>query len=186
MILKNIPNALTIIRLLLIAPFLMLLHQHAYNHAFSVFLLAGFTDGLDGWLARYFHWQTFFGAFVDPLADKLLIAASFISLALLGILPWWLVTLVFLRDVTISFGVLAWYWFVQRKLDFKPTVLSKINTFLQLTLITLCLFELAYFKFSPYLDQTLIALTTFTTATTYIDYVWTWGKKALIDVQIAR
>lgn len=178
MILRHIPNALTLIRLFLIAPFLVFLYQHEYINAFYTFILAGFTDGLDGWLARHFHWQSLFGSFTDPLADKLLIAASFISLALIGILPWWLVLLVFSRDLTISFGVLAWYWLIQRKLDFKPTMLSKINTVLQLALLTLCLFELAFLKFAPYLLETLILLTTITTTITYIDYVWTWGKRA--------
>jgi cardiolipin synthase len=178
MILRHIPNALSLIRLVLIAPFLVFLYQHEYKNAFYLFWLAGFTDGLDGLLARHFHWQSLFGSFIDPLADKLLIASSFISLALIGILPWWLVILVFLRDLTISFGVLGWYWFIQRKLDFKPTLLSKINTVLQLGLLTLCLFELAFFKFAPYLLETLIIATMITTASTYIDYVWTWGKKA--------
>ena len=186
MILRHIPNALTLIRLFLIAPFLVLLYQHEYINAFYIFILAGFTDGLDGWLARYFHWQSFFGAFIDPLADKLLIAASFISLALIGSLPWWLVILVFSRDVTISFGVLAWYLLIQRKLDFKPTMLSKINTMFQLALLTLCLFELAFFKFTPYLVNTLIMLTTITTATTYIDYAWTWGRKACMYAELAK
>lgn len=112
------------------------------------------------------------------MADKLLIASSFISLALIGVLPWWLVILVFLRDLTISLGVLAWYQFIRRKLDFQPTLLSKINTALQLTLVTSCLFELAYFEFPPYLLNVLIILTTLTTAITYIDYIWTWGRKA--------
>ena len=101
-------------------------------------------------------------------------------------LPWWLVVLVFLRDVTISFGVVAWYLLVQRKLDFKPTQLSKINTVLQLALLTLCLFELAFFKFAPYLVETLIFLTAITTASTYIDYVWTWGKRACISSQLSK
>ncbi|MBL7481798.1 CDP-alcohol phosphatidyltransferase family protein [Legionella bononiensis] len=178
MILKHIPNALTLFRLGLIVPFLMYLYHHEYVNAFYTFILAGITDGLDGWLARHFNWQSFFGSFVDPLADKLLVASSFISLALIGSLPWWLVILVFLRDFTISMGVLAWYWFIQRKLDFEPTLLSKFNTTFQLILVTLCLFELAYFKFSLYLVDVLIYLTAFTTATTYLDYIWTWGKKA--------
>ena len=186
MILRHIPNALTLIRLALIAPFLMLLHQHNYVNAFYIFVLAGFTDGLDGVLARYFGWQSFFGAFIDPLADKLLIASSFISLALIGSLPWWLVILVFSRDLTISFGVIGWYWLIQRRLDFKPTNLSKLNTMLQLSLLTLCLFELAFFKFPPYLVDILILLTTFTTASTFIDYVWTWGKKACAYAQLAK
>lgn len=178
MILKHIPNALTLIRLGLIVPFLMYLYHHEYAYAFYTFIIAGFTDGLDGWLARHFHWQSTFGSFVDPMADKLLVASSFISLALIGSLPWWLVILVFLRDLSISIGVLVWYWCIQRKLDFVPTLLSKFNTTFQLVLVTLCLFELAYFKFPHYIVSTLIYLTAFTTATTYIDYFWTWGRKA--------
>lgn len=181
MTLKHLPNMLSLTRLLIIAPFLVFLYQQAYVNAFYMFLLAGFTDGLDGWLARHFHWKSLFGSFIDPLADKLLIASSFISLALIGSLPWWLVSLVFLRDITISFGVLAWYWFVQRSLDFKPTSVSKLNTILQLALVTLCLFELAFAEVVPYLLETLILLTTLTTASSYIDYVWTWGKRAYFN-----
>ncbi len=178
MILRHIPNALSVFRLVLIVPFLVFLYQQEYLNAFYMFILAGVTDGLDGLLARNFHWQSLFGSFVDPLADKLLIASSFISLALIGKLPWWLVLLVFLRDLTISFGVLAWFWFVQRKLDFNPTFMSKLNTTLQLALVTLCLFELAFFSFSPILIEVLIIVTAITTTGTYIDYVWTWGKIA--------
>ncbi|PWY56641.1 phosphatidylglycerophosphate synthase [Legionella qingyii] len=185
MILKHIPNALTLLRLILIAPFLFYLYNHEYVIAFYLFIFAGLSDGLDGFLARSFNWQSFFGSFVDPLADKLLIASSFISLALIGVLPWWLVILVFLRDVTISLGVVAWYQFVRRKLDFQPTLLSKINTALQLILVTSCLFELAYFEFSPYLLNVLIILTTFTTAITYIDYIWTWGRKAWSNKELS-
>ncbi len=186
MILRHIPNALTLARLVLIAPFLVFIYQKEYVNAFYMFILAGFTDGLDGWLARHFNWQSLFGTLIDPLADKLLIATSFISLALIGKLPWWLVALVFSRDFTISFGALAWYWFVQRKLDFKPTLLSKINTVLQLGLLTLCLFELAFFVFAPYLLKTLIIITTITTTITYIDYVWVWGKRAYTITHIAK
>jgi cardiolipin synthase len=178
MILKHLPNALTLFRLGLIAPFLTFLYFHEYESSFYTFIIAGLTDGLDGFLARKFNWQSFFGSFVDPLADKLLIASSFISLALIGVLPWWLVILVFLRDLTISMGVLAWYHFIRRKLDFQPTTLSKINTALQLALVTFCLFGLAYFQFPSTILNILICLTTLTTATTYIDYICTWSRKA--------
>lgn len=178
MILKNIPNALTLFRLALIAPFLIYLYHQEYVGAFYTFMLAGFTDGLDGWLARHFHWQSFFGSFVDPLADKLLVASSFISLALIGVLPYWLVLIVFLRDLSLSLGVVAWYWFIQRQMRLEPTLLSKINTTLQLLLVTVCLFQLAYFKISQNLIELLIYLTASTTTITYVDYLWTWGKKA--------
>ncbi len=182
-LLRQIPNCLTLFRLGLILPFLINVLDHQYVDAFYIFILAGFTDGLDGWLARYFHWQTFFGSFVDPLADKLLVSASFVSLALIDILPWWLVILVFFRDVTICCGVVAWYWFIQRKLDFEPTLLSKYNTMLQLALVTLCLFQLAYFNISLQLTYFLMYLTALTTAITFIHYIWlgcqkAWSQKA--------
>lgn len=178
LIFHAIPNVLTLSRLFLIGPFLYFLYQKEYVYAFYLFLAAGLTDGLDGWLARYFNWKTTFGSFIDPLADKLLVASSFISLALIGSLPWWLVILVFLRDLTISLGVIFWYWFIQRRLDFDPSRLSKLNTAFQLALVTVCLFQLAYFTLAPYLRETLIFLTAMTTTITYFDYVWTWGKKA--------
>ncbi len=176
--LKYLPNAFSLMRLLLIAPFLMHLHREHFSTALYIFVFAGITDGIDGWLARLYNWQTRFGSFIDPMADKLLIASSFISLALLNQLPWWLVSLVFFRDLTISLGVMAWQRFIPQRLDFKPTWLSKINTFLQLTLIIFCLIELAFGKNLPNLTYLLIGLTTFTTSATYIDYVWTGAKKA--------
>ncbi|MDF1645685.1 MAG: CDP-alcohol phosphatidyltransferase family protein [Legionellaceae bacterium] len=178
MVLKYLPNAFSLTRLMLIAPFLFFLHQSQFSTALYIFLFAGLTDGLDGWLARLFNWQTRFGSFIDPVADKLLIASSFISLALLGQLPWWLVSLVFFRDLTISLGVMAWQRFIPQRLDFKPTWLSKINTFLQLTLIIFCLIELAFGKTSHNITYILIGLTAFTTSVTYIDYVWTGARRA--------
>lgn len=179
MVLKYLPNTFSLMRLLLIAPFLYYLYQAQYTSALYIFLTAGITDALDGWLARQFGWQSRFGSFVDPLADKLLIASSFVSLALLKQLPWWLVSLVFFRDLTISLGVVAWQRFVPQRLDFKPTHLSKINTVLQLVLVVFCLVELAFAQTLPALTYFLIALTSVTTMASYADYVWTWGKKAL-------
>lgn len=186
MIQRQIPNILTITRLILIVPFLMLLYRQNYVFAFQLFVLAGFTDALDGWLARSFNWQSPFGSFVDPVADKLLIASSMIALGLIGCLPWWLVMLVFLRDITISAGVLAWLWLIKRKPDFKPSYISKVNTVLQLGLVTLCLFELAFFNIPYYAIETLILITAFTTISSYIDYVWTWGKRACTNASVTQ
>lgn len=177
MTLRHIPNILTVTRLALITPFLVFLYQQHYAYAFYIFMFAGFTDGLDGWLARQFKWQSAFGSFTDPVSDKLLIASSFISLACVGKIPWWLVILVFLRDMTISMGVLAWYYLLHQQLNFKPTFLSKINTVFQLTLVIYCLFELAFFEVSPLLHNALILITALTTAGSFIDYAWTWGRK---------
>ena len=176
--LKYIPNILTIFRLILIGPYLYYLSIHQYVYTFYLFIFAGMTDALDGWMARQFHWQTPLGALIDPLADKLLVASSFISLALLNQLPWWLVILVFMRDFTISCGFLAWYWCITRQFNCIPTMLSKINTTLQLLLVTLCIYQLAFYPINKLAFYSVMLLTTITTAITYINYVWSWGKKA--------
>lgn len=183
MILRHTPNILTLARVLLIIPFLVFLSQQNFAAAFYLFLVAGLSDALDGWLARHYHWQSAFGSVLDPLADKLLIASSVIALALTQVLPWWFVTLIFLRDLTISLGALAWNIFIKQHIEFNPTFLSKINTFLQLTLVTTCLFKLAFNTTIPHFISTLIVFTTFTTSASYIDYVWTWGRKACAQLQ---
>lgn len=186
-LLRYIPNLLTCARLILIIPFLLALYRGSFLQAFNLYLIAGLTDALDGWFARYFHWKTPLGSFLDPLADKLLISASFISLAFLNELPWWLVALVFMRDLTISLGVLAWYFLIKMPLTFKPLLLSKINTSLQLLLVTLCLFQLAFYPLKTmYVQQILIILTAITTTATYCNYVWVWGKKAYFAHQFCK
>jgi cardiolipin synthase len=185
MMLKYIPNVLTLFRFTLIVPFLIFIYHHNYNYALYTFILAGFTDGLDGWLARHYHWRSFVGSIVDPMADKLLVIAGFISLALIGIIPWWLVFLVVLKDFTLCMGVIAWYVFVQRKLYFVATWISKVNTTVQLGLVTLCLIELGYYQFNSYFLDSMIYLTAFTTSLTYIDYVWTWSRKAWPQKQLS-
>lgn len=176
--LKYIPNIITIIRLILIAPFVALAMHGNYPYALYVFWLAGLSDGLDGWLARHFNWQSEFGGFIDPLADKLLIMTSFLILGSLGQIPWWLVLLVFARDICILISVIAWYVFISTNIHFQASLLSKINTLFQLMLVTLCLFQLAYGYSYDTINLILILLTTITTTLTYFAYAWTWGKKA--------
>ena len=176
--LRHLPNALTIIRLLLIAPFLLMLYQNHYERALIIYIIAGLTDGMDGWLARRFNWKSLIGSILDPLADKLLVVTSFVALGLLEVLPWWLVVLVLFRDLTITFGVLAWFLFVQKKLDFEPSTISKFNTGVQIALVTLCLFELVFFFLPDFFMTGWIILTAFTTSISYVDYVWTWSRKA--------
>lgn len=175
---KQIPNLLTLIRLLLVLPFLICLFHKQFEYAFYIFLIAGVTDALDGWLARGFSWQSDVGKLIDPMADKLLIVASFISLAILHIIPVWLVMLIFARDLTISLGVIAWYILIPKKPDLKPTYISKVNTVLQLLLVILCLYDQAFALPNPQWIPICVMLTAITTSISYIDYVWNWGKKA--------
>ena len=183
MILKYIPNTLTIIRLLLIPPFLWLLSVQNYPCALYVFLIAGLTDALDGWLARHFNWKSVFGSFIDPLSDKLLITSSFIALACIEALPWWLVILVFLRDLSICSGVVFWHLTIPQRLIFNPTLLSKVNTCIQLLLVTVSLIQLAFTNIPTILIHILILLTAISTSSSYLDYTRIWGKKIFLTLQ---
>jgi len=141
--LRYIPNILTSLRFLLVIPVLISLLTQQYALALGLFLLAGLTDGLDGLLARLYGWTSHFGAVADPLADKLLLTTSFIALAYLGQIPIWLVVLVVVRDIWIMCGVLAYRYFIG-ELEFIPTGISKINTFLQILLVILVLVHLSF------------------------------------------
>lgn len=175
--LKHIPNLITIARIILVWPFLGYLIAGHYKVAFYLFMIAGFSDGVDGFLARKFKWTSEFGAFTDPLADKLLLMSSFIALASLDQLPIWLMLLVIARDAVIIAGVGGWFQF-RGELEFEPTLLSKFNTALQVGLIFCLLFELAYWALPAVFIRSLIITTAITTTLTFFDYVWVYGRRA--------
>ncbi len=139
----NLPNTITIIRAILIPFFVDLMIYGYYRPALYVFLVACLTDALDGLIARLTHTQTELGAFLDPVADKLLIVSSFITLALLGPIPIWLVIIVVSRDIILTLGSLVIY-FTGHSLAIKPSPAGKITTFLQLLVVTLTLVFIAY------------------------------------------
>ena len=174
---SHLPNILTIFRIILV-PF-SLTHLLIGNHllAFYLFIIAGLSDGVDGYLARRFNWSSYFGSFADPLADKLLLISAFIALAYIDKLPMWAMILVIVRDITIMSGAAAWYCLLG-EIDFKPMLLSKCNTVLQVLLVFLLLFELAYNAIPEFLITIVLASVVFTTIVTFIGYVWVWGNKA--------
>ncbi len=141
----NIPNLLTIGRILLIPLLVIFLLDGKELAAFWVFVLAGVTDALDGFLARVLKQKTEFGAFIDPIADKLLLITSYITLAVLGFLPKWLAVIVVSRDVLIcgGIGILMLY---DRDFKIKPSLVSKVTTFLQLLTVV---YSLGHDYFQP-------------------------------------
>ncbi len=127
----NFPNLFTLARLLL-APFIAsdILHGR-YGRAIILLFAAGFTDVIDGLLARRFQTSTRLGAYFDPIADKILLSVIYISLALAGAIPWWMVAVVFGRDVLIL--AMAGYGLLFTSLrKFPPSVWGKISTFFQI------------------------------------------------------
>jgi cardiolipin synthase (CMP-forming) len=134
----NFANLLTIIRILLIAPFLYFINQGRFGTALLIFFIASLTDFFDGFVARKFNQQSKLGQILDPLADKILITTSFIVMAIprpnFPSIPVWLAVAVIGRDAIILLG--SWIVFALTKFkDFKPTMSGKVNTFLELGLI---------------------------------------------------
>jgi cardiolipin synthase len=131
-------NLLTAFRILLTLPFLYLVKEGRFGTALLVFFTASFTDFLDGYVARRFNQQSPLGRFLDPLADKLLTTATYVVMAIphhgFPSIPLWLAVAVVARDVVILIGSLFVY-LVTRYKGFKPTLLGKVNTFVELGLI---------------------------------------------------
>jgi cardiolipin synthase (CMP-forming) len=138
----NVPNLLTIGRILLVPFTVWSLQRGDYIVAFLAFTLAGVSDGLDGYIARRYKLQSVLGAYLDPLADKLLLVAVYVTLAILTYIPAWLAIIVVTRDVLIVSGVLL-SGFLEQPVEIKPVFISKANTAAQIGLAAGVLFSLA-------------------------------------------
>jgi len=135
----NIPNSLTILRILLIPCYIGLLVYGRFNLALIVLLLAGLTDALDGAIARIKNQHTRLGAVLDPLADKLLLTSGFITLSMIHVIPLWVTILVVSRDLILMLGTAVAH-FTDSRVDITPTFLGKGTTFLQLFYIVMVIF----------------------------------------------
>lgn len=139
----NIPNILTVLRILVTPFFVILLLKESYFMALMVFTLAGISDGVDGMIARYFNQRTILGAYLDPLADKMLLVAAYASLAMLNRIPDWLAVIVISRDVIIVLGI-AIFTITHLEYEIRPSLLSKVTTFTQIATILITLMAQAY------------------------------------------
>jgi cardiolipin synthase len=132
----NIPNSLTLLRILLVPVYIGFMTYGEYGYAFASLLMAGFTDAIDGPIARRLNQRTKLGTFLDPLADKLLLTSCFISLSVLHLVPSWLVILVVSRDVILLLGTAVAH-VTNTPIDVSPTFLGKGTTLLQLGYVLL-------------------------------------------------
>ena len=130
----NLPNLISLMRLLLVPLTVWLIISEAYGWAFTTFLVAGISDGVDGFLARRFDWRTRLGAYLDPLADKALVASVFVTLGFLKVIPAWLVITVVSRDVLIVGAVLL-SRLMDRPVRVTPLMVSKVNTVAQIVFL---------------------------------------------------
>jgi cardiolipin synthase (CMP-forming) len=139
---SNLPNLLTIGRILLVPVTVWSLLGGDYLIALLAFVIAGVTDGLDGYLARRFSWQSVLGSYLDPLADKALLVSTYVTLAILHALPQWLAILVVSRDVMIVGAVLL-SRYLEKPVVIKPVFVSKANTVAQIAFVVVLLASLA-------------------------------------------
>ena len=135
----NIPNSLTILRILLIPCYIGLLVYGKFDQALIVLLVAGLTDALDGAIARMKNQYTRLGAVLDPLADKMLLISGFITLSMIHLVPSWVTILVVSRDVILMLGTAVAH-FTDSRVDITPTFLGKGTTFLQLSYVVMVIF----------------------------------------------
>ncbi len=140
----NIPNFLSLLRIILVPVFVIFLIQSEYDKALITFVIAGLTDALDGTLARLLKCQTTLGAYLDPIADKLLLVTSFITLSIFGLIPGWLAVIVISRDFIILLGI-AILTLMSINYEIKPAVVSKLTTAFQVATIFLALLSKAFF-----------------------------------------
>lgn len=177
MSLSWLPNAISLLRIALVAPVLTLILDDRFGWALVLFFIAGFSDGLDGYLAVRFDWTTRLGALLDPAADKLLITGMFVTLAWTGHIPVWLAAIVILRDVVIVLGAIA-YNFVVKPVPGEPTRISKLNTALQM-LFVLFVLSRAAFGWPDEITITVLGASILVTVViSGIDYVWSWSQRA--------
>jgi cardiolipin synthase (CMP-forming) len=137
-VLVTLPNLITLARLCAVPAAVWLILQHRLDTAFLVFVGAGISDGIDGWLARVRNARSALGAILDPVADKALLVSVYVTLAAIGVLPDWLAILVVFRDVVIVGGILV-LWVLGQPPAIKPLLVSKLNTVLQIGLAALAL-----------------------------------------------
>ncbi len=172
-----IPNLLTLLRIASCPVLVLLLDARNYEVALLVFFAAGLTDGLDGLVAKRFNCVTYVGAILDPMADKLLITCAYVMLAIMGDIPFYLLVIVIFRDVVIIGGYTVMLIVMEGKVPIQPIYWSKLNTFLQISLVVFVLLEHSGWLSLGYVMNLLIFGVIVTTVVSGTLYVWIWGFK---------
>ena len=175
---RHIPNALCILRMLLVVPVAWLLLKQDFPKTLWLFAFAAATDGLDGFLAMRCGWTSELGKILDPLADKILLVGTYITLAVSGFVPVWLAVVIVGRDVVITVGAILYNWLYGYP-NGRPTAISKLNTLCQIVFALLIVGSYAIDRPPELVITVLGALVFVTTVVSGLDYVITYAQKAL-------
>jgi cardiolipin synthase len=166
---RHVPNLLTLLRILAVPLTVWLIVEERLAAAFWTFTLAGVTDAVDGAIARLFDARTVLGEWLDPLADKLLLVATYLTLGAEGELPLWLVVLVVVRDVVILFYVFV--YLLAGALSVRPILISKLNTLAQIALAAIVLARLGQGWGGPMLTEAFVYVVAVTTGASGAAYL---------------
>ena len=176
--LRHLPNLICLVRIVLIWPTIDALYSGEYWRALVLVAVCAVSDGLDGWLAKRFNWTSHLGKILDPLADKLLLVALFLTATWMNLLPWWLTAVAVARDVLIGGGAVVYRLFYG-PLHGRPTILSKINTGMQLAVALAAILGAASGLPTREMVTALAALTLLTTVVSGADYLTHFTRRAL-------
>ena len=168
----TIPNLITTLRFILTPIFIIYLLNDKLLSALIVFIIAGLSDGIDGFLARALNQKTNIGAYLDPLADKILLISAFIVLPVKGLVPSWLAVIVISRDILILSGV-SILFLIKEELTIKPSILSKITTCFQLLTVFIVLSHPYFHSFLQF-NIYLFWITAFVTTSSGLHYIYNW------------
>jgi cardiolipin synthase len=177
---SQLPNLITISRIALAPVLILLLREEQYAASLAVFVVAGVSDGLDGFIAKRFHFESRLGAILDPLADKILLLSSYVMLTLLHHVPFWLMLTVAFRDLLIVGGYLV-YTSMVGPVRMKPSGLSKFNTFLQIALVIVILGQQAFRLVHAPMVEALIYGVLLSTVASGAHYIWIWGVMRQVE-----
>ena len=171
----NIPNLISLARILLVPVIVWAIASNEMQVAFGLFVLAGLSDLVDGFLAKQFRMATELGAYLDPLADKAMLVSIYVTLGIVEAVPRWLVILVVSRDIMIVTAVIL-SWLVDKPVKLKPLAVSKLNTLAQ---ILLAAFVLAWLGIGLRLELAIQVLTATVAALTLLSigfYLAAWVR----------
>jgi len=175
-----IPNILTIARIGLVPWLLVLLQSQQYSLSLVVFVVAGVTDALDGFIAKRYNAQTKLGALLDPLADKALLVSAYVMLSIMELVPFWLMVVVVFRDVVIVGGYLIMSLSFD-SIEMRPLLISKANTLIQIAFIVLVLLTLSTGFGQSVLMTAMAYLVLLTSIISGSAYVYIWAIRATND-----
>jgi cardiolipin synthase len=171
----SIPNLITLARILAVPVILWAITSGETRIAFALFLAAGLSDLVDGFLAKRFGMATELGAYLDPLADKAMIVSIYVALGIVEAIPRWLVILVVSRDIMIVSAVIL-SWLVDKPVKLKPIAVSKLNTVAQIVYATVVLAALTFGWEIPLVMGVLIGLVTVLTLLSVAFYLAEWAR----------